>query len=244
MEDVAEAEFPPKRLEQLDHDLQELGITLWIQRHVLDKNFNVGFDFCASHAAFFRTISTALWCTFRISNIYRMHRSEIFLLQRASYWYAPHSITQLKFFMCSPCFFQPYDLIFNHYSHLRMVAVLKMVLLRLSVFRVSSTELTFLNKYRLTDSFPALTRRLRHRQRLTEYNTPDDAVRLIRDAQNIIVLSGAGISVSCGIPDFRSRGGIYASLEGKYGLDKPEDMFDKDYFMANPSVFFDFAYVR
>ncbi|KDN40018.1 SIR2-domain-containing protein [Tilletiaria anomala UBC 951] len=87
-----------------------------------------------------------------------------------------------------------------------------------------------------------LIRLLRQRERLAQYNTPDDAVNLIKTARNIVVLTGAGISVSCGIPDFRSRDGIYASLAGKYDLDEPENMFDKEYFMQQPSVFFDFAH--
>ncbi len=59
-----------------------------------------------------------------------------------------------------------------------------------------------------------------------------------------MVLSGAGISVSCGIPDFRSKDGIYATLqsEGKYELDDPQDMFDKQYFLSNPSMFYSFAH--
>lgn len=84
---------------------------------------------------------------------------------------------------------------------------------------------------------------LRQRERLHEYNTVDDAVELIRRSRKIIVLSGAGISVSCGIPDFRSKDGIYATLqrEGKFDLDDPQDMFDKQYFLHNPSCFYSFA---
>jgi NAD-dependent histone deacetylase SIR2 len=38
----------------------------------------------------------------------------------------------------------------------------------------------------------------------------DDIVELIAKAKGIVVLTGAGISVAAGIPDFRSkRGGLY-----------------------------------
>lgn len=50
------------------------------------------------------------------------------------------------------------------------------------------------------------------RHKLKHINTLSDVARLIRESKNIIVLSGAGISVSCGIPDFRSRDGIYRRL--------------------------------
>ena len=39
---------------------------------------------------------------------------------------------------------------------------------------------------------------IRRRQVLDQYQTLDDAVELIRTRKNIIVLTGAGISVSCG----------------------------------------------
>ena len=39
--------------------------------------------------------------------------------------------------------------------------------------------------------------------------------------KKVVVLTGAGISVSAGIPDFRSPGtGLYSNLE-KYNLPKP-----------------------
>jgi len=43
--------------------------------------------------------------------------------------------------------------------------------------------------------------------------------------KKILVLTGAGISVSAGIPDFRSpKTGIYANLK-EYNLPSPEALF-------------------
>ncbi|PSR82593.1 hypothetical protein PHLCEN_2v6026 [Hermanssonia centrifuga] len=84
----------------------------------------------------------------------------------------------------------------------------------------------------------AISRELRSREKLSMYNTIDDAVDLIRKANHILILTGAGISVSCGIPDFRSRNGLYSMLQqkGEYELDDPQQMFDINYFRENPSI--------
>ncbi|KAG8733989.1 NAD-dependent histone deacetylase sir2 [Ceratobasidium sp. 423] len=76
--------------------------------------------------------------------------------------------------------------------------------------------------------------------KLEHINTPDDVVNLIKRSKNIIVLTGAGISVSCGIPDFRSSSGIYAQINenNNYELEDPQQMFDIDYFREKPSVFY------
>jgi NAD-dependent SIR2 family protein deacetylase len=48
---------------------------------------------------------------------------------------------------------------------------------------------------------------------------------------------GAGISVSAGIPDFRSPGtGLYSQLQ-RYDLPWPEAVFDIRYFRHNPQPF-------
>lgn len=88
-----------------------------------------------------------------------------------------------------------------------------------------------------------LTRILRRRSKLEHINTPDDVVDLIRRSKNILVLTGAGISVSCGIPDFRSSSGIYAQINesNNYELEDPQQMFDIEYFREKPSVFYSFA---
>jgi NAD-dependent histone deacetylase SIR2 len=85
----------------------------------------------------------------------------------------------------------------------------------------------------------ALSRILRRRQKLPQYNTIEDAIHLLKTRKNIIVLTGAGISTSCGIPDFRSSEGLYAKLqeEGRFDLDDPQQMFDIGYFREHPEVF-------
>ncbi|RDW66217.1 hypothetical protein BP6252_09852 [Coleophoma cylindrospora] len=87
----------------------------------------------------------------------------------------------------------------------------------------------------------ALSRELSKRIKLTQYNSVDDAVDLIKNAKNIIVLTGAGISTSLGIPDFRSKDkGLYAKLE-YLGLSDPQEVFDINTFRDDPSIFYTIA---
>ncbi|CAB9509352.1 dependent histone deacetylase SIR2 [Seminavis robusta] len=71
----------------------------------------------------------------------------------------------------------------------------------------------------------------------------DSIVNLLRGRKNIVVLNGAGISVSCGIPDFRSRGsGLYSTLDPEdIGLSCPEELFDWEVFREDPRPFYKFA---
>ena len=71
----------------------------------------------------------------------------------------------------------------------------------------------------------------------------DGVVEYIKDgrAKNIIVMAGAGISTSAGIPDFRTPGsGLYDNLK-KYNLPNPTAIFDIRYFAKNPKPFFTLA---
>ena len=80
------------------------------------------------------------------------------------------------------------------------------------------------------------------RTKLPHINTLHDVISLLKSCRNIVVVSGAGISVSCGIPDFRSKDGVYARLAVDYpDLPNPQAMFDIQYFSLNPKPFFKFA---
>lgn len=68
-------------------------------------------------------------------------------------------------------------------------------------------------------------------------------MHLIKCSKNILILTGAGVSVSAGIPDFRSKeSGLYARLSREYPtLPDPQSMFDIKFFLNDPRPFFKFA---
>ncbi|KAI1325969.1 SIR2-domain-containing protein [Xylariaceae sp. FL0255] len=89
----------------------------------------------------------------------------------------------------------------------------------------------------------AMSRELGKRAKLNYYNSVDDAVALLQRSHNIIVLTGAGISTSLGIPDFRSKeNGLYSQLEKlDLGVTDPQEVFNIETFRHDPTIFYTVA---
>lgn len=77
---------------------------------------------------------------------------------------------------------------------------------------------------------------------LAELNDRDDVfthTQLVEGLKNktfkkIVGITGAGISVAAGIPDFRSPGGLYHKLAEQYGLKHPEEIMTLEFFKKHP----------
>ncbi|KAI8590212.1 DHS-like NAD/FAD-binding domain-containing protein [Geranomyces variabilis] len=85
-----------------------------------------------------------------------------------------------------------------------------------------------------------MMKKIAKRNKRHDINTLEQVVELLQTCKNIVVLTGAGVSVSCGIPDFRSTNGIYSRLD-EFELDDPQQMFDLEYFRIQPQTFYTFA---
>ncbi len=57
----------------------------------------------------------------------------------------------------------------------------------------------------------------------------------LKKANRVVALTGAGISTTAGIPDFRGDKGIYTTRKVE-----PEKVLDIDYFLTNPDYFYRF----
>ncbi|ODQ77076.1 hypothetical protein BABINDRAFT_163812 [Babjeviella inositovora NRRL Y-12698] len=88
----------------------------------------------------------------------------------------------------------------------------------------------------------AMNRVSQMRTRLSEFNTIDQLCAQIEKSSKILVLTGAGISTSLGIPDFRSSKGFYSQLQ-YLGLSDPQEVFDLEFFREDPNIFYSIAHM-
>ena len=63
---------------------------------------------------------------------------------------------------------------------------------------------------------------------------------LIKDAKKIVFFGGAGVSTESGIPDFRSKDGLYNTMDVKFEKYSPEYLLSRDCLNREPEVFFEF----
>lgn len=63
-------------------------------------------------------------------------------------------------------------------------------------------------------------------------------LELILNSNYLVAFTGAGVSTESGVPDFRSKGGIFEMLQKKYKR-SPEEILSIDFFQKNTRDFFE-----
>lgn len=76
------------------------------------------------------------------------------------------------------------------------------------------------------------------------YETEDEKYQklnqLIREAKHIVFFGGAGVSTESGIPDFRSKEGLYNQHDVRFDAYSPEYLLSNDCLYQKPQVFYEF----
>lgn len=63
---------------------------------------------------------------------------------------------------------------------------------------------------------------------------------IIEESKNIVFFGGAGVSTESGIPDFRSKDGLYNQHDVKFDKYQPEYLLSHSCLYNNPKVFYEF----
>lgn len=64
--------------------------------------------------------------------------------------------------------------------------------------------------------------------------------KIIPESNNIVFFGGAGVSTASGIPDFRSKDGLYNQHDVNFEKYSPEYLLSKECLGREPEVFFEF----
>ena len=62
----------------------------------------------------------------------------------------------------------------------------------------------------------------------------------IKEANHIVFFGGAGVSTASGIPDFRSKNGLYNTKDAQFDLYSPEYLLSETCLYQNPEIFYEF----
>ena len=68
----------------------------------------------------------------------------------------------------------------------------------------------------------------------------DKLIEYIEESNNIVFFGGAGVSTESGIPDFRSKDGLYNQHDVQFDKYEPEYLLSRECLYNNPKVFYEF----
>ncbi len=76
--------------------------------------------------------------------------------------------------------------------------------------------------------------------KLTDEQKIEAFADILADSKYVVFLGGAGVSTESGIPDFRSKNGLYNRKEGRFAKYRPEYLLSHDCLKREPEIFFEY----
>lgn len=71
-------------------------------------------------------------------------------------------------------------------------------------------------------------------------NAIKQLLEYVKESNNIVFFGGAGVSTESGIPDFRSKDGLYNQHDVQFDKYNPEYLLSRECLYNNPKVFYEF----
>lgn len=84
------------------------------------------------------------------------------------------------------------------------------------------------------------TEQFEYMQSLIGQDKYDALNEMISESKHIVFFGGAGVSTESGIPDFRSKDGLYNQHDVQFDKYKPEYLLSRSCLYNNPKVFYEF----
>ena len=80
----------------------------------------------------------------------------------------------------------------------------------------------------------------RYYNSLSEEQKYDAFSEILFESESVVFLGGAGVSTESGIPDFRSKNGLYKKKDRRFSRYKPEYLLSSECLRKKPELFFDY----
>ena len=92
----------------------------------------------------------------------------------------------------------------------------------------------------LPDFFSSLKEKEKYFRKIPEAQKYDLLEEMIDRSSCTVFLGGAGVSTESGIPDFRSKNGLYKKSDRRFSKYRPEYLLSQECLFREPEVFFDY----
>ena len=88
--------------------------------------------------------------------------------------------------------------------------------------------------------FSTQREKIKYFRSLEENRKTDVLNEMIEEAEHVVFLGGAGVSTESGIPDFRSKNGLYHRRDKSFSRYRPEYLLSYDCLDKKPEIFFNY----